>query len=922
MDVKVAGVQSQIVGRAEDVQRICEFFAENPGHGLHVIGDAGVGKTTLLDATAEAMTRAGTRVLRADGVEFEADIMFAGLHQLLTPLLDDVAELPPEHRDGLRIALGLDPGPAPDRLLVVNATLTLLRRSSAGAPLVLMVDDLPWLDKASAIVLGFVARRLSGSRVGFLAASRSGEPTLLDRSGLAEIHLEPLDEVSAHLLLAAYHPALAARVRARVVADAGGNPLALLELPAELSASQRSALEELPSVLPLGQRLRTLFAARIAVLSDLGRELLLLAALDGTGDLTVLFSASALSEAEMWDVLTAAEQQNLIRVDPSTRRVVYRHPLIRSAVVDAATIAERRSAYMALAEALADRPERRAQHLAEAAIQPDEEVAHLLHDAGRSALHRGDTVGAVATLIRSADLSPDSGDRGRRLAEAAYAGAEAKGDITGASDLLRRAQSADLDPTGTLYAAAAAVYVLLDAEAPLEIAYRLLVGAIEAAGPHYDADDEALIDALHTLQLVCWWGGREQWWPPFLEAVSKVTPAPPPVLALAAKTFPDPARTGTVTTADLDEVRWVLRQTQDPTLLIRGATASVYVDRVSELRDRLWEMIRAGRAGGRPPRRHLGALMHLCMEGFLVGEWEEAQNLIDEGMALCADGYPFFAWYFQFNQVLLHGARGRADEGNALAEQMVRWATRRGVGAAVAFAHQAATLVNLGGGDYEAAYRHATALSAPGTLSPYTAHALWGVFDLVEAAVRTGRMAEATAHVQAAKDLEIGRLSDRYEMLALGAAGLVAPDEEAVELLRRALRAPNADRWVFEAARIRLALGERLRRAAARGEAREPLTAALESFIALGAAPWAERARTELRATGQPTGRVVVQNPLTPQELEIAQMAASGLTNRQIGERLYLSHRTVGSHLYQAFPKLGITTRAALRDALATMQEG
>ncbi|OKI54688.1 AAA family ATPase [Micromonospora sp. CB01531] len=917
------GRRSQIVGRIQDVQRVCEFFGDGPGRGrgLHVVGEAGVGKTTLLDAVAEAMAKAGTRVLRADGVEFEADVTFAGLHQLLMPVQDEIERLPSEYREALLVALGVGMGPAPNRLLLVNATLALLREVAVEAPLLLIIDDLPWLDRPSAVVLGIVARRLSGSRVGFLAASRTGGEGVLDHGGLDELELKPLDDVSAQILLAARYPGLAARVRARVVAEACGNPLALLELPAELSAPQRAAKEELPAVLPLGDRLRALFVARVTSLSEGGRRLLLLAALDGTGELDTLYSAAGHDTAALAG-LACAERDRLVRVDSASRRLRFHHPLIRSAVVEASTMTERRVAHLALAEALADRPERMAWHLAEAAIEPDEQVAQLLQNAGHSALRRGDTAGAVAAITRAADLSPTPGDRCRRLAEAAYIGADSTGDADNASELLRRAQSNGLDGSGVLHAAAAAVFLLLNTEADLDTAHRLLVRAIEAAGPTYDATDTALVDALHTLQLVCWWGGRADLWAPFIDAVARLEPVPPPVLAMAAQTFPDPARTGVADLADLDEVRGVLRRTADPALLVRGATATVYLDRIGELKDRLWELVRSARNGGGPVRQHLGALMHLCMEDFLTGEWEEAQQLVDEGAALCDAGYPFFAWYFQYNQVLLHGARGETEAGDALADRMLRWAARRGVGTAAAFAHQARTLVCLGSSDYEAAYRHATALTPAGTLAPYTAHALWGAFDLVEAAVRTGREAEAAAHVRALREQGIARLSDRYAMLVAGAAGLSAPDDEAVTHFEQALSAPGADRWVFEAARIRLALGERLRRTGAKSRAREPLTAAMDALFRLGATPWAERARMELRATGLPTRPEAARSLLTPQEVEIAQLAASGLTNKQIGERLHLSHRTVGAYLYQVFPKLGITTRAALRDALTALDGG
>ncbi|MGW4796773.1 AAA family ATPase, partial [Nonomuraea sp. NPDC004297] len=251
---------SQIVGRIQDVQWVREFFETGSGRsrGLHVVGEAGVGKTTLLDAVADAVEEAGSRVLRADGVEFEADIPFAGLHQILTPVLDDAEVLPDAYREALQVALGFAAGPAPGRLLLVNATLALLRQAAAGAPLMLIVDDLPWLDRASAVILGLVSRRLHSSRVAFLAASRSGLESVFDHGGLEEYRLGPLDDDSAHLLLSARDPGMAARVRARVVAESRGNPLALLELSTELTVPQRAAKEELPELLPLGERLRDL----------------------------------------------------------------------------------------------------------------------------------------------------------------------------------------------------------------------------------------------------------------------------------------------------------------------------------------------------------------------------------------------------------------------------------------------------------------------------------------------------------------------------------------------------------------------------------------------------------------------------------------------------------------------------------------
>ncbi|NUP47868.1 MAG: AAA family ATPase [Catenulispora sp.] len=941
------GGWSQPVGRAPDVRMISEYLRTGQGRCLHIVGDAGMGKTTVLNAVAEAVVESGARVLRADGVEFEADVAHAGLHQLLVPVLDLMGELSLEHRVALDVALGMGTGPAPSRLVVVNAVLSLVRLAADQAPVLLIVDDPQWLDRASVVVLSFVARRLAGTKIGFLAASRTGLPVQLDRRGHTRFELAPLDETSARLLLSERFPDLAPKVRDRIVAEAQGNPLALLELPGQLSPSQRTAQEELPPVLSLGERTRALYDSRVAALPPAARRVLLLAALTHGGDLGVVWSAASADPgaaaeagssaeeggpvpvAEILALLAAAERDRLISVDTVARRVIFRHPLIRSAAVDASTLAERRAAHLALAAASAARPEVRAWHLAEAAIEPDETVARLLQESAHAVLRRGDSVGAVAALVRAADLSPAPADRSRRLAEAAFIGAEATGDIAKASDLLRRAQSGPAGPvadststSADLHCAAAAVYVLINNDADLDTVHRMLVGAIQAAGPHYDAGDQALNDALHTLRLVCWWGGREELWAAFQEAIARLVPAPPAVLASVARSFADPARTGQSARPVLDEVSLLTPRTADPTAIIGGATAAHYPDRAGETCDRLWEIVRSGRAGAESPRRYLGALMHLSTEDFLTGEWVRGQQLVDEGMVLCTAGYPFFAFYFQFNQILLHAVRGESDAGNALAERMLRWAARRGVGAAAAFAHQARTLVCLSSGDYEAAYRHATALTPAGRLTRYTPHALWGMFDLVEAAVRTGRADEAAAHLRVLRELGVARLSDRHAMLVAAVAGLCAPDGEASPHFQAALATPQADRWVFDAARIRLAFGERLRRTAGRADAREMLTAASDAFTQLGAVPWAERARKELRATGWVTGPMSgVRIALTPQELEIAQMAATGMTNKQIGERLYLSHRTVAAHLYQVFPKLGITSRAALRDALTTVYD-
>ena len=434
-----------LVGRRDELALIGAFVerARTGGEALLLFGEPGAGKTALLDAAADVAAEAGSWVLRAAGAEFEADLAFSGLHQALLPLFDEFGQLSAAHRDALNVALGFGDGPPPDRLLVSAATLTVLRQAAAASPVVVIVDDLPWLDRASAGVLGFVARRLTGSRVGFLAASRTGEESFFEQARLPYHELGLLDEEAAHGLVSSRFPEVALRVRRRVVAEAHGNPLALLELPATLSGAQRAAAEALPVVLPLRRRLQALFASRAADLPAPTRWLLLLAVLDGSGDLRVLQAAGQPGI----DDLAPAERAGLVHVDDRSGQLVFRHPLTRSAIVELSTSSDRRRAHCVLADHFADQPERQVWHLATAAAGPDEEVADLLEQVAHRLMRRGDATGAVAALLRGADLSPGGPGRSRRLAEAAYLGARATGEAGSVSQLLATARNADPEPS-------------------------------------------------------------------------------------------------------------------------------------------------------------------------------------------------------------------------------------------------------------------------------------------------------------------------------------------------------------------------------------------------------------------------------------------------------------------------------------------
>jgi DNA-binding CsgD family transcriptional regulator len=926
-----------LVGRSGELGRISRLVIEaaQQGAALMIFGDPGVGKSALLDVAADTFSAQNGQVLAVAGLEHEAEIAFSALSLLLHPLRAHLAELEVPHRQGLSVVLGLADGPAPSRLVVANSVLALLRLMAARSSLLMIVDDLQWVDRPSAAILGLVSRRLAEMRVGFLGAARTGEAGFFESSGLPELRVEALSSEAASSLVDAEFPGLAAGVRQRVLAESEGNPLALLELPAALSLPERAAEQVLPDVLPLGRKLQSTFAARLVQLPGSARALLLLAALDGTGELTVLHRASAAGSG--LDVLAPAERARLVRVDDSAGRVTFRHPLVRAAVVAASTSAERRHAHRALAHQLTSQPERRAWHLAASCVQPDETVSALLEATAASVLRRGDAVGAVAALIRAADLHPGGDQRSRLLAQAAFVGAGVAGDLRSVPRLLADARQADPGHGESLQAAVAASYALLNGDGDLLTAHRLLVSAIEARrlllktgrddadGSDPSAVEPALADALHSLLTVCSWAGRADLWPPLLSAIEDLRPGLPRMLHLRVRVQGDPARLDAATLAEFDDAIRGLRDQADPARTVQIAIAAIYTDRIDDCREPLWRVVRDGRSGGAITLA-IRAMMALCVEDFAVGKWDEVDDLATEGLRLCEDyGYGLPTWFLRFGQALV--AAGRRDEDLVcpLTEQMMRWAAPRGVGAVQMFARHARGLSALGRGAFEEAYQQFSAIGSPGALPAYTAYAVKIPLDLVEAAVRTGRRDEAAAHVQAMREAGLPSLSGHLALMTAAAAALCASDEDAADLFEAALNVPEAGRWPFDLARVHLAYGEQLRRHHAPGVARRHLGTALDVFQSLGAQPWMARAASELRASGRTRQHndYVSAGALTPQEREIALMAASGLSNRQIGERLFLSHRTVGTHLYRVFPKLGITTRAALRDALAeTPQDG
>jgi DNA-binding CsgD family transcriptional regulator len=514
--------------------------------------------------------------------------------------------------------------------------------------------------------------------------------------------------------------------------------------------------------------------------------------------------------------------------------------------------------------------------------------------------------------------------RSRHLARAAYLAVDVTGDLAGVHHLLAAAREADPRADSSLATVVAAAALHLHRDGDLDTSHRLLVEGLGSAShdgsAHDGPDHETVDDALHLLQLVCTVAGRAELWVPLLRLVARIGPRVPGTVGLRPR-CPDEEVDAA---AGLDRVLAAVRDLDDesdPRRIVRVAAAAAHLDRGEGCRDALRRVVEDGRSGGAVTSA-IDALLILASQAYHEGRWETARNLAAEALETCTDrGYELLAATARWSLALLAAARGDAATLRTLTDQLTGWSIPRGALRLVGYAAQARTLAALGRGDFEDAYRESTALTPPGDLEPRAGRALWPTLDRVEAAVRTHRMPEARAHVAAAREAGTPSPAPRLALLTAGAAAMVAPEDRAGALYEAALALPDVERWPFDLARVRLAHGEHLRRARATTAARGQLSRALETFSELGARPWVARAGTELRAAGQDRDRTgerarAGRASLTAQERTVAGLAASGMTNRQIADRLGLSRRTVDAHLYRVFPKLDITGRAALRDAL------
>ena len=913
-----------LVGREAEVDQLRAFWRDAQGHGrcLVLSGEQGNGKTALLGHLTHVVAAEGATVLTAAGVEGETGLPFACLNMLLMPVQGDVEHLGDRHRQALEVALGFARGDPVPRVSVAQAVLALLTRVSATAPVLVVLDDLHWFDEPSSAVLGDLARRLRG-RVGMLAAGRPRVNPHFTTGSLPRLTLEPLTATAAGLLLDARAADLLPRERQHVLQQADGNPLALLEL-ATTAMDQHGPRGSEPRSAAMSPRLRRVFGPRIASLPSATRRLLLLAALDRSGDLRATLAAAGSVQSSR-GALEPAERAGLVQPWTSAdQRMAFAHPLVRTTVVELADDVELREAHRALADAGAPDGDlrHRAWHLAQAAIEPSEEVATLLEQGARTILDRGDAAGAVDMLLRAADLSPEGADRSRRLSEAAYTAANVTGDLHGVLPLLADARLDDPVGGRTLETATAAAYVLMQGEGDVHTAHRLLVGAIEGHQALAGEQSSALVEALHSLVSVCVYGGSAELWPPFYAALARTGSELPLSLSLWVQTLADPAR------ASVDDVRRVQSAMslveRDPNVLElwRVAASGLYVDQLEHARTGLWRVVEDGRSGGAVTMA-INSLMLLQFDAFYSGRWDDAQHLGAEALELCdVHGYRLVSWPVRYGQALVAASRGDYETSGALTSAITQWAEPRRIRSTLRYASHVRTMEALGRGDFDEAFLQASMIAEPGTLPSHVPQALRVGMDLVEAAVRTGRHVDARAHVDVMREHGIASLSSRLAMLVGAAEALVAPGQAADDVFAQTVAGPDVDRWPFDLARVQLLHGEHLRRVRAVSRARGPLESALETFEFLGAHPWAARARSELHATG--LNREIGHDGLTvltSRELEVASMAATGLTNRQVGQRLGMSPRTVGAHLYRVYAKLEVGSRAALKDALAEPAE-
>jgi DNA-binding CsgD family transcriptional regulator len=903
-------VEPALVGRGEEIALIDDLLQNVHEHGaaLVVRGEPGIGKSALIAATAGHARRRGMQIISTAGVESEAHLPFAGLHRLLRPILGEAGALYAPQREALQAAFGHSDAAQPEMFRIALATLDLLAAAADRVPMLVIAEDAQWLDASTGAVLAFVARRIESDPIVLLEAVRDSSDDGLGYDGLPVLSLGGLDDAAARELLSTHGSELEPGLLDRVLDTAAGNPLALVELP--IAWRDAGTRQVQPDRLPLTRRLEHAFAARTAPMADVTRTLLLIAAADDEGVTADVLRATGavIGHAVGVDALSPAASAGLVDFDEM--RVRFRHPLVRSAIYQTAGLAERHAAHAALATVLDSQPDRRAWHRAASTIPPDGEVAGELEAAAERARRRGAASVAVVALERAARFSADSDRRGALLLHAAEIGFEL-GDHGAVDRLVDQAEQLELGPIER----AQLIWLQGVFDEGLTTGAsrvsRLIAAADDlAADGHHDLASRLLWNAA----VQCWWSDADAATRERIASLAERIGRPDDLRRLATIAFATPeSRGATVVGPMRDAETDVGERIGGAWALGMGATAVGLFDLSGRLLGRSTRGLRTqGRLGllSRALTLQAWSATHRGDLGVGRSAAEEAERLALE------TGQPLIAAVAGVTQALLAGLRGDIDRAEALAAAGERVATEIDARALSAVVQHALGLAALGAGRYGEAYEHLVRVHDAGDPAHHYFIRCFTVADLAEAAAYNGTAAQASSVVAALEP--IARTSGSPSLAAGLACAHVAlaPDDEADARLDAAMRATTG--WPFLRARALLAHGMRLRRQHRFAESRSPLRTARDTFEAIGTVPWNERARQELRASGETSRRRTpdARDELSPQELQIASMAAEGLTNREIGQRLFLSHRTVSSHLYRIFPKLGITSRGEIRRAL------
>jgi DNA-binding CsgD family transcriptional regulator len=908
-----ATATSELIGRDEEVARVDALLdgVRDRGGALVIRGEPGIGKSALLDRAHGRASSLGARTLTTVGVESESELAFAGLHQLLGPIGSHIERLPDPQRQALDAAFGADDLLEPDPFRVALAAYRLLSDAADSSPLLLIADDAQWLDRSSLDVLTFIARRLDNEPVVFIAGLRDGLSTALEEAGLPILELGRLSASDSEKLLDRVVSGLSPHVRGRVLAEAAGNPLGLVELARTMSETG-DPLELLsPTPATLTERLERAFGARLDGLGEDTRLVLLAAALDGRASIAELLSAAALvAENEVaLCALDSATERGLAQTHGSGVR--FQHPLIRSAVQTTAPPAQRFAMYAALAAVVRD-PERRLWHRAACAVGHDEEVASALEEQAQITRRRGAVMVAAAALERAAMLTADPRRKGERLVRAAELVYDL-GRIDVVSGLLREAESLEVGPLEAARLAWLQQMISGDvwlqkgaAKTSVTIAEQLLAGG----------DPDAALRSLVPIAHRCWWTrSRTRTRQYVVDAAEGIGfPADDPRL-LVVIALADPELTAPAVRRRVARPR--LQEMTDP-------VAAMYVGIAAEKAGDFTAGSRylARAVEGLREQSRLGmltqALVHYAWAATYAGDWEAAERAGAEAATLARETrQPQFGLTGQLVRALAAALRGSESDLDAMLTGPERALTAMNGGPLLAPAHLARAAAALSEGRHDDAFRALWPVFNEDDPA-YHRFMRWpAVLDLVEAGGR-GEHASQVAKVMSELE-QIARRSEPPILRAgLASARPLLSDDDHAEAHFVAALGEEPGSYPFLRARTLFSFGRWLRRKRRSADSRAPLRDAINLFDALGARCWSERARQELRATGETIGPRTpdARDRLTAQELHIAQLAAAGLSNREIGERLFLSHRTIGSHLYRIFPKLGITARSQLPAAL------